>query len=207
MEWSRASWNPSSCTGGFRRFRERRLAIFGFLKKQPKDDELCRQFVRRMFELGRDTCPSVAEGVQTSTGGKVHFPVNDAASLEVSLAIMGTALAVLDGHSQLMSAERGRRIAAACKRSIETDDGLPIDSARKMNEALEEYQVAFQRSMASQNNPFGEVSGMMLVRCMGKKAMALCLPGTGNLNPLTHQIIRDLTAMTVTQALTFWKGK
>ena len=181
--------------------------MFGFLKKHPNGDELSKQFVRQMFALGRYTCPSIAKGVQMSTSGKVRFPVNDDTSLEVSLAIMGTALAVLGGHSQIMTAERGNRIAEACKQSIQNDYGLPIDLAREMNQALEDYQAAFHRSMASENNPFGEVSGIMLVRCMGKNAMALCVPGTGTLRPFVHMTIGDLMTITVTQALTFWKGK
>ncbi|MGD0489111.1 MAG: hypothetical protein ABSB94_18230 [Syntrophorhabdales bacterium] len=182
--------------------------MFGFLKNRANDDKLSKEFVRQMFALGRDTCPSIAEGVRMWTDGEVRFPVNDDASLQVSLAIIGTALAILgEGHSKVMTAERGSRIAAACKQAIENDYDLSIDSASKINQALDEYQAAFQRSMASEKNPFGEISGMMLVRCMGKNAMALCVPGTGNLGPLMHQTIGDLMTLTVNQALTFWKGK
>ena len=48
---------------------------------------------------------------------------------------------------------------------------------------------------------------MMLARCMDKNAMALCFPGTEDIDPFTHQIIGDVMTMTVTQALIFWKGK
>jgi hypothetical protein len=183
--------------------------MFGFLKNKANDDKLSKEFVRQMFALGRNTCPSIAEGVEMWTGGEVHFPVNDDASLEVSLAIIGTALAVLEGrHSKVMTTERGRQIAAACKQSIENDYGLPVESSRKMNQALDEYRAAFDGSIASDKNPFGEVSGIMLVRCMGKNAMALCLPDVpGILSPLIHQTIGDVMTLTVAQALTFWKAR
>lgn len=181
--------------------------MFGFGKKQADDDASAKQFVHQMFVLGRETCPSIEESVQMSSSGNVRFPVNDDARAEVSLAILGTALAVLQGHSQVMNADRGRRISTACKQSIARDYNLPAPSAESMASTLDEYNSAFQRSMSSKNNPFGEVSGMMLVKCMGKDAMALCVPGTGDLNPLTHQMVGDMLTMTVTQALEFWKGK
>jgi hypothetical protein len=119
--------------------------MFGFLKNKANDEKLSEEFVDQMFALGRDTCPSIAESVRMCTDGKVRFPVNGDTSLEVSLAILGTALAALgEGQTKVMTAERGNRIAAACKQSIENDYGLPIDFARKMNEALDEYQAAFQ---------------------------------------------------------------
>jgi hypothetical protein len=61
--------------------------------------------------------------------------------------------------------------------------------------------------MSSKRNPFGEVSGIMLVRSMGENAMALCLPGTGALNPHTHLMVGDILTLAVTQALIFWKVK
>lgn len=142
-----------------------------------------------------------------STGDNVRFPVNDDTSAEVSLAILGTALAILQGHSQIMNADRGSRIATACKQYLSKDYDLPAASAQSMTSTVDEYNTAFQRSMSSKNNPFGEVSGIMLVKCMGKNAMTLCLPGTGSLNPFTHQMVGDMLTMTVTQALEFWKGK
>lgn len=180
--------------------------MFGFFKRKSSDEEQSRMFVRQVFDLGRKTCRHVAEGVQMSTGGKVSFPISDDVSVEISLAILGTALAVLKGHSQVMTAVRGTQIVTYCKRSIERDYDLSADSAAKMNDALDEYQNAFQRSMSSKNNPFGEVAGIMLVRSLGQQATALCVPGTGALNLDTHQIVGDLVTMTVTQALAFWKG-
>ena len=180
--------------------------MFGLGKKKKSDEELCRQYVRQVFAIGRETCSSIAEAVQMSTQGEVTFSVNDDVSLEISLAILGTSLAVLKGHSPVMSAERGTQIEKFCKSSIKRDYDLPADSACKINESLDEYQDAFQKSMAGKNNPFGETSGMMLVRCLGPRAKALCLPGTSILNSFVHQVVGDVMTMTVTQAMTFWKG-
>ena len=106
-----------------------------------------------------------------------------------------------------MTADRGTEIDAFCKLSIQRDYDLPSDSARKLNEAIDEYQDTFEKSMARKNNPFGETSGVMIVRCLGPGAKALCLPGTSALNPFVHQVVGDVLAITVTQALTFWRGK
>ena len=147
--------------------------MFGFRKPKGNDEELSCQYVRQVFAVGIETCPTIAEAIQTTTQGDVAFPVNDAASLEISLAILGTSLAVLKGHSQVMTAGRGTEIETFCKRSIERDYDLPADSACKLNAALDEYQDAFQKSMGNKNNPFGDISGIMLCRCLGPRTTEL----------------------------------
>lgn len=178
-----------------------------FRKPKTNDEDLSRQYVRQVFAVGRDTCPNIAEAIQTTTHGDVTFPVNDDVSLEISLAILGTSLAVLKGHSQVMTTDRGAQVERFCKRSIERDYELLADTAGKLNGALDEYQDAFLKSMANKNNPFGDISGIMLCRCLGHRATKLCLPSTGSLNPFIHQVVGDLMTMTITQTMTFWKGK
>lgn len=181
--------------------------MFGFKRSKGNDAELSRQYVRQVFAVGRETCPNIAEALRTTTQGDVAFPVNDDASLEISLAILGTSLAVLKGHSQVMNADRGAEVEAFCKRAIEEDYDLPAETAGKLNASLDEYQDAFQKSMSQKNNPFGDISGIMLCRCLGPRALELCLPGTGSLNPFIHLVVGDLMTMTITQTMTFWKGK
>ncbi|MEB2308235.1 MAG: hypothetical protein OZ917_02890 [Candidatus Brocadiaceae bacterium] len=181
--------------------------MFGFKRSKGNDEELCRQYVRHVFAVGRKTCPSIAEALRITTRGKVAFPVNDDASLEISLAILGTSLALLKGHSQVMNADRGAKVEGFCKRSIEEDYDLPAEAAGKLNASLDKYQDAFQKSMSQRNNPFGDISGIMICRCLGQRAMELCLPSTGSLNPFIHQVVDDLMMMTITQTMIFWKGK
>ena len=181
--------------------------MFGFLKREQRDEELSREFVRHVFAAGRETCPSIADAIKTITEGEVSFPIDDDVSLEISLAILGTSLAVLKGHSKVMTEDRGTGIAGFCERSIQEDYDLSLDSAHKLVDALGDYQTAFEKAMAGDINPFGETSGIMLVRCLGHRAKALCLPGTSALDPLVHQIIGDVMTMVVTETLTFWKGK
>jgi hypothetical protein len=181
--------------------------MFRFNKAKENDEELSRQYVRQVFAVGREACSTIAEAIQTTTQGDVAFPVNDDASLEISLSILGTSLAVLKGHSQVMTEDRGARVEAFCKRSIERDYDLPAGSASKLNASLDEYQSAFQKSMKNKNNPFGDISGIMLCRCLGPRATELCLPGTDSLNPFIHQVVGDLMTMTITQTMTFWKGR
>lgn len=181
--------------------------MFGFFKRKSSDEVLSRIFVRQIFDLGRETCCDVADGVQMATGDKVFLPINDNTRMVISLAILGTALAVLKGHSKVITTDRGILIETYCKQSIEKDYDFPADLAEKMNHALDEYQSAFQRSMASKRNPLGEVTGIMLVRSLGQKAKALHVPGTEFLSPLTLTIVGDLIMITVTQALMLWKEK
>lgn len=171
------------------------------------DENLSRQYVRQVFAVGREICSTIAEAIQTTTQGDVSFPVDDEVSLEISLAILGTSLAVLKGHSQVMTADRGTQIETFCKQSIEKDYDLPSVTAGNLTGALDEYQAAFIKSMSSKDNPFGEISGIMLCRCLGQRATELCLPGTGSMNPFIHQVVGDMMTMTITQTMMFWKGK
>lgn len=181
--------------------------MLGFENSKANDEELSRQYVRQVFAVGRETCPAISKAIQMTTQGKVVFPVNDDASLEISLAILGTSLAGLKGHSQVMTADRGAEVETFCKRSIEKDYDLPAGAAGKLNASLDEYQCAFQKSIANKNNSFGDISGIILCRCLGSRAAELCLPGTGSLNPFIHQVVGDIMTMTITQTMTFWKGK
>lgn len=181
--------------------------MFGFRKSKRNDEELSRQYVRQVFADGRETCSIIAEAIQLIMQGNVAFPVNNDASLEISLAMLGTSLAILKGHFPVMTADRGAEVETFCKRSIERDYDLTADSAFKLNDALDEYQDAFQKSMANKNNPFGEISGIMLCRCLDPRAIALYLPDYGIIDPLIHQIVSDVTAMNVGITMTFWKGK
>jgi hypothetical protein len=173
--------------------------------KSP-DEELSREFVCLVFAAGREACRSISEGVRDTTRSEYSFPINDDASIEVSLAILGTSLAAMKGHLQVMPADRGARIETFCKRSIQKDCGLTPDSANQMIVALDAYQAAFTNSIAGKKNPFDEPSGIMLVRWLGPRIDTLFVPGTTALNPATHQLVGGLLTLTVNKVLTFWKG-
>ncbi len=171
------------------------------------DEELSREFVRQVFDAGRETCRYVAEGVRTTTDGRFAFPINNNVSSEISMAILGTALAILKGNSELMSAERGNQIEGFCRRSIRKDYGMPSEYADWIDNALDEYQAAFRSAITAKKNPFGETFGTMLVRCLGPNVSALCIAGTSALNPAVHETVGNLATLTVKQVLEFWKGK
>jgi len=134
--------------------------------------------------------------------------MTDDTSLEVSLAILGTSLAILKGgHSTIMSKARGTEIEICCKQSIERNYELPLDSVSKLIEAIDEYQAAFERDKQSNVNPFGEISGIMLVRLLGPQVKSFCVRGTTALDPFLHQIVGDIMTMTIAEAMTFWKDR
>jgi hypothetical protein len=139
--------------------------------------------------------------------GDVRVPITDDTSLEVSLAILGTSLAVLKGHSNIMSRDRGAGIETLCKQSIERDYDLSVESVLKLIKAVDEYQATFERAMQSNINPFGEISGVMLVRLLGSQVKSFCVRGTTALDPVLHQIVGDMMTMTITQAVNYWKDQ
>ena len=178
-------------------------------KRPPKanqsDEELSREFVRQVLDAGRETCRHIAEAVRMATDGQFAFPVNDDASFEISVAILGTALAILKGYSTMMTADRGSRIEVFCKRSLRRDYDLPSDSSDGIEDALDDYQLVFVRAMADHKNPFGDTFGTMLVRCLGPRVNALCVDGTSALNPYVHQTAGMMAEITLRQVLSFWK--
>ena len=178
--------------------------MFGFFKK-INDNELTRQFVKATFLSGKDFCRGIADGVRISSNGTVSFPVNDNTVLEVSVAILGTCLAVLKGYSKIMTVERATHIESFSKRSIEKDFELSSDSAAEINLSLDEYQDVFCKAVHAKTNPFGEIAGEMLVRCLGEQANALCIKETGGLNPITHHMVGDYVTIVVTGGLKYWK--
>jgi hypothetical protein len=181
--------------------------MFGFFKNRSNDEGHAKEFVRHIFVLGRETCTSVGKAIQMIPPGDVRIPVTDDTSLEVSLAILGTSLAVLKGHSKIMSRERGTGIETWCKQSIERDYNLPPDSVSKLLKGVDEYQVTFERAMQANINPFGEISGIILVRLLGSHVKSFCVRGTTALDPVLHQIVGDMMTMTITQAVNYWKER
>lgn len=179
--------------------------MFGFKRSKVNDEELSRQYVRLVFIVGHESCPSIADALRIATQGDVAFPVNDNTSNEISLAILGTSLAVLKGHSQVMNADRGANVEGFCKRSIEKDHDLPAFSAGELNAVLDEYQNIFQKSMSQGNNPFGDISGFMLSRCLGPRVKELYLPDSSSLNPLIDHIVGGVMIKYISHIITFWK--
>ena len=181
--------------------------MFGFKRSKGSDEELSRQYVRHVFAVGHESCPNIAEALRITTEGDVEFPMNEDTSLEISLAILGTSLAVLKGHSQMMNASRGATVEGFCKRSIKEDYDMLSKTADWLNASLDGYQNAFQKALSDKKNPFGDISGIMLCRCLGPRIVEICFSGTNSLNPVTHELVGDMMAITITQTMTFWKIK
>lgn len=174
------------------------------LKKKHSDEDNARKFVRLVFDHGRITCQSIQKAIAMTTSGDVSFPTTDDNSLEISLSILGTSIAILKGYSKVMSRERGIQIESLCKHSIENDYDLPTEDATKLVHAIDEYQEAFNRAIHSKINPFLEISYIMLMRCFGQDFKILCLKGSSNLKFFVHQVVGDLMTLSVDQAIEFW---
>lgn len=177
------------------------------IANQSNDKELSSQYVRHVLLAGRNSQQPIAKALGDLATSKVSFPLDEDAAFEISLSILGASLALLKGHSKVMTAERGAQIEKYCKQSIENDFRLSPDFVMETIRAIDEYQSAVNNAMTSGKNPFGDISGMMLVKCLKSEAMQLCLPGTGNLNPIIHQVIGDLMALAITETATFWKDR
>lgn len=177
------------------------------VNSKSSEEKHSRIFVRYVFKSGIETWRHVAEALQMVTRGDVSFFIDEDASAKVSLAILGTCLAVLKGHSAVVAQDHGIEIERFCKRSLQKDYELTSDEASEMIDALDEYQRVFGSAMSSNKNPFGEIAGVMICRCLGPQTTKLCVRGTSSLNPVVHQVVADLMTLKITNVLNFWKDK
>ena len=173
-------------------------------RRKPKDEHRARGFVKQVFALGRETSGSYAKILENSG---ITFPLTIDLSAEVSLALLGTSLGLLKGHTLVVPRARGVEIESWCKQSIECDYEYSREEASGLIEAIDEYQEAVERAMQSSANPFAEISGLMLVRALGPQVRSICVGDTDVLNPFIHMVVGDTLTITITGALGYWKGQ
>lgn len=169
-------------------------------------EELSRQYVSEALAVSKEICPSIARAVEMTTDGEIEFLINEDSYFEICLAILGASFAILKSNSELMNPSKALNIERACKSIIEKDCDLPAELKSEFYNILDEYQDAYRKAVALKKNPFGDIGGIMLVRCLGTEAVGLCSPGTGSLNPFTHTLISDVMMMAITNTMTFWKS-
>lgn len=172
-------------------------------RRKPNDEHRARGYVKQIFALGRETSGSLADLLQTCG---VEFPPDDL-SAEIALAVLGTSLGLLKGHTLVMQRARGVEIESWCKRSIERDYEFSQEEASGLIEAIDEYQEAVERAMQSGANPFAEISGIMLVRALGPQVRSICVGDTDALNSFVHMAVGDALTLSITGALGYWKGQ
>lgn len=171
--------------------------MFGFGKKHSNDEELARAFVIMVFTRGRELVPTIGECVQMCTDeGDVQPQMSENAGVEISLAILGTALAVLQGDSPIVDAGRGEQIASACRKSVTNVFHMPPFATQAVARTMDEYYEAYQNGLRSE--PFREASELMLVKCMSGEVKNFFL---------ISEVVGDIFIMTVARAVEFWKGK
>ena len=142
-----------------------------------------------------------------TTDGRCIFPTDDDASLKISLALLGTVLATLKHHSPIMAPDRAKAVEALCKTSIREQYNLAHRDAETLNHSLDSYQSLFVSAMREDKNPFGEVSGIMLLSVLGSRFDELCLPSHSVLNPAVHSTVGGLVTISVKDLLAFWKDQ
>ncbi len=175
---------------------------------QKNDEELSRQYVERVFLVGREICSIISKSIHMNIKDEVKFTVDDENSLEISLSILGTSFVVLKGYSQVMTVERGVEVERYSKLSLEKDYDLPSDTIRKLYDSIDHYQDAFRNGISNKKNPFPEVTKMMLSRCLGSDISTLYLPKPENdiFNPIILDLVNDIMVITITRTMEFWKG-
>lgn len=171
-----------------------------------KDEERSRYFIQFVLSIGKTICPEIADTIKTISEGEIHLPENEDSYFEISLCILGTSLAVLKGYSQVMTVERGENIEKYCEQSFQKDYDLPFDSITKIHSSLHDYQNEFKKSMVNNLNPFGGISQIMLVRCLGENSPKLFVD-SNNFHPAILEAIVNTMMSTVTKTLSFWEER
>ena len=187
------------------------MGIFSYLFQRKDDDrELSRQYVGHVFDFGCEVSPSLAKVFQsfdTVKKGEIVLFDCESAKMHAVYAILGTSLAILKGHSRLMSADRGAKVERLCKQSIENDYNFQPHDAIWQIAKLNAYQEIFQKSISNKNYPFEAITEFFLSECLGHEISKLWLPATGSVNLYILQVMADTMLIAITQALEFWEGK
>jgi len=171
-------------------------------------EDAAREFTRFVFDLGRTTCSSLADGLATCTQKDVSLPVTDDTALEVSLALLGTTTACLRGHNAFTDSATGMRIAQHCHQSLRTDYGLSENDAQGVVAAVTGYDLIFEQGYRGKENPFGKVVGEMLRRTISEALPKLTVRGTANvMSPLVVGTLGGVFNLAATDALKFWKDR
>jgi len=177
-------------------------------ESQSPLEDAARDFTRFVFELGRTTCKSLADGLATCTQQEVSLPVTDDTSLEVSLALLGTTTACLRGHSAFTDPPTGMRIAQHCHQSLRTDYGLSENDAQGVVSAVTGYDLIFDQGYRAEENPFGKVVGEILRRTIPEALPTLTVRGTDNvISPLVVGTLGGVFNLAATDAMKFWKDR
>jgi hypothetical protein len=177
-------------------------AMARFRRDKDLDENLAREFLVQVLGLGRTTASSLLEFLEKL---KAPLPPEDDLATEVSLAVLGTSLAMLRGHSKIMDPVRAVEVGAWCKESVRQHCSAAGQVASQLVDAVDEYEQTVERAIRSSANPFSEVSGVLLIRAFGPRVGLICLQGTDTLNPFIHQIVGDVVTMATTQAMAFWQ--
>lgn len=173
------------------------------------DEDLSREYVKSTFLVGREVCPYISEVLIENELGGIGCSENDDNLLDISLAILGTSIVVLKGYSQIMTVERDSKIEEYCKLSLGRDYDLPNDEVLILHKVIDNYQDIFRRGIKNKTNPFGEITKLMISRCLGSEVSKVCLPEPDSdiFNPVIIESLTDIMMITVTRTMEFWKDK
>lgn len=174
-----------------------------------KDEDLSREYVETTFLVSREVCHEITKLLTMLGKVKIDCSENNDNLLEISLSILGTTFAVLKEYSKIMTNERGALIEKYCKFSIASDYDLPKNETLIIFKIIDNYQDCFKTGIINKTNPFGEITKLMISRCLGSEVSKICLPepDADIFSPVIIDSLTDIMMITVTKTMEFWKNK
>ncbi len=168
------------------------------------DEDLPRQFLKRVFKDAVVNATHVQEQIKLATGATIK--VTKVNSNETAIAMIGTSLALLQKHSALMSSKQGKKVELMCKKSLEKDFGLTIKESELMINGINEYIEAYNESWSMKTNPFNRPAGILLMNFTGKEVDKVFQKDNPELiDPLIHQMIMDMFMLMIIEPMKVFK--
>ena len=108
-------------------------------------------------------------------------------------------------YSHISWENLGKKIEKICRESLKKDFGYSSKKNNLINEKLDEYIEAYNKSWFQKTNPFNAPAGILIVEILGEKNLHIAMGPDGNLSYLTHQMVMDQLMLMMIEPNKIWK--
>jgi len=170
------------------------------------NEELPKKFIESVFIQSEGTTEILVDLIKQSVDNPPEIKITKDTKLEVSASVIGVSIALMcAGGSGFVTAKQGKKIEKLCRESIGNDFGHSSKKIHLINERLDEYIEAYNKSWSQKTNPFNAPAGILIMRILGEKNIHIAMMPDGNLSMLTHQMVMDQLMLMMLEPNKIWK--
>ena len=170
------------------------------------NEDLPKKFIELVFIQSDGATEILVDTIRQSVDNPPEIEITKNTKLEVSIAIIGVSIALMiSGRSGFVTASQGKKIEKICRETIKKDFGYSSKENNLINEKLDEYIEAYNKSWSQKTNPFNAPAGILILEILGEKNIHIAMGPDGNLSYLTHQMVMDQLMLMMIEPNKIWK--